>query len=61
MKEEDEEEREAEKFDNLMIWAVRGTGKKYDPESKKWKTAVAKSKKRGGKKTRKHHRKHNRK
>jgi hypothetical protein len=57
MKEADEDERRAETEDSLMFWAVRGTGKKYEPISKKWKTAVAQSKKRGGKKTRKH-RKH---
>ena len=57
MREEEEEEREAEKIDSWMAWAARGTGKKYVPVSKKWKTAVSQSKKRGGKKTRKHHRK----
>ena len=41
MREAEEEERSAEKFDNLMIWASRGTGKKYEPQSKKWKTAVS--------------------
>jgi len=54
MREEEEEEKAAEKFDNLMIWASRGTGKKYEPQSKKWKTAVSHSKRKGGKKTRKH-------
>ena len=53
---EREEEREAEKFDKYMEWALRGTGKKYEPMSKKWKTAVSQSKKKGGKKTRKHKR-----
>jgi hypothetical protein len=43
-----------EKFDNWMIWASRGTDFKYDPKSNVWKTAIARTKKKGGKKTRKH-------
>ena len=59
MKEEDDErraERRAEKEDSLMLWAVRGTGKKFEPISKRWKTVVShtQSKRKGGKKTRKH-------
>jgi hypothetical protein len=54
MREEEEEEKAAEKLDNWMIWASRGTGKKYEPKSKTWKNAIAQSKKRGGKNTRKH-------
>jgi len=54
MREEEEEEQNAEKIDRFMEWAARGTGKKYDPQSKKWKTAVSHTKRRGGKKTRKY-------
>jgi len=55
MREEEEEERLAEREDSLMFWAVRGTGKKYEPISKRWKTVVShsQSKRKGGKKCRK--------
>lgn len=56
MSQEEEEEKADEKLDNWMIWASRGTGKKYEPKSKTWKTAVSQSKRKGGKKTRKHKR-----
>lgn len=54
MREEEEERKADEKFDNWMIWASRGTDFKYDPKSNVWKTAIARTKKKGGKKTRKH-------
>ena len=56
MREEEEEERRSETEDSLMFWAVRGTGKKYEPISKRWKTLVShsQSKRKGGKKTIKH-------
>jgi hypothetical protein len=53
MKEHEEEEEAAEKIDRFMEWAARGTGKKYEPQSKKWKSAISQTKRRGGKKTRK--------